>query len=87
MSRAVLLEPVQDVVSTRRRPYIVMALHTYGPTHVWPYEQYSWSLFKMLYQLVGGEEMLVSGIGLSCEEITGWCTRAFQKKKTAIVRA
>ena len=30
-----------------------------------PMVQYTWSLFKMLYQLIGGEEMLVSGTELS----------------------
>lgn len=37
--------------------------------------QYSWSLFKSLYQMIGGENFLKSGIGMSCgvDEVEGWC--------------
>ena len=37
--------------------------------------QYSWSLFKSLYQMIGGENFLKSGIGMSCaaDDVRGWC--------------
>ena len=36
--------------------------------------QYNWSLFKALYTIIGGEEMLPSGIHIGCESLqTEWC--------------
>ncbi len=36
-------------------------------------EQYSWALMKALYMMIGGEEMLPSGNGLSCEDLGEYC--------------
>ena len=46
-----------------------------GVQHATGYEQYTWSMFKALYTVIGGEEMLPSGVAVGCASIEGssWC--------------
>lgn len=36
-------------------------------------QQYTWSLFKALYMMIGGEEMLPSGNSIGCEDTSEYC--------------
>lgn len=36
-------------------------------------KQYTWSLFKALYMMIGGEEMLPSGNSIGCEDTSEYC--------------
>ena len=63
--------------------FMVCRLYDF-PSNSWAYkilhlsegEQYSWALFKALYNMIGGEEIMTSGFEASCPEIRGdsWCT-------------
>ena len=36
-------------------------------------DKYGWSLFKALYLMIGGEEMLPTGLGPGCDDLSEWC--------------
>eukprot|EP00947_MAST-08B_sp_MAST-8B-sp1_P003225 g3225.t1 len=47
-----------------------------GLQHESGYVQYTWSMFKALYTIIGGEEMLPSGVAVGCETVSHgspWC--------------